>query len=36
MFWAGVINGKILPIVWFDKGESVSFVTYLELPKKKL
>ena len=36
MCWAGVINGRILPIVWFEKGESVNSVRYLELLEKKL
>ena len=36
MAWAGVINGRILPIVWFKKGESVNSDRYLDMLKKKL
>ena len=29
MAWAGIVDGRILPIVWFKPGESVNFQIYL-------
>ena len=36
MAWAGVINGKILPIVWFQQGETINSKRYLNLLKTEL
>ena len=31
MAWAAVVNGRILPIVWFQEGQSVNTEIYLNL-----
>ena len=31
MAWAGIVNGRVLPLVWFPKGVSVIADNYLEL-----
>ncbi len=36
MCWAGVVDGRVLPIVWFSAGESVDSKKYLGLLKNKL
>jgi hypothetical protein len=36
MSWAAIVDGRVLPIVWFNDGESVNSERYLNLLKKKL
>ena len=36
MAWAGIVDGRILPIVWFKPGESVNSQIYLNLLETKL
>ena len=36
MAWTGIVNGRVLPLVWFPKGVSVNSDIYLELLRNVL
>ena len=36
MCWAAIVDGRVLRLVWFEKGESVNGQRYLDLLQQSL